>query len=196
MDRIRFVVAAALAVMSLALGSGARADWTLDAASSSVSFVSVKNAAVAESHYFTGLSGRVSRSGEATLVLDMSAFETLIPIRNERMVEHLFEPSRFPSATVTVEVPLAELRKMKRGASTLRDLSGTLSLHGATADIAASVIITRVGRNAFMVASQRPVIVNAAQFGLGDGIEKLREIAGLVSIAPSVPVSFSLVYRR
>ena len=185
-----------LAAGLLALSAYGFADWELDSDASSVSFVSVKNAAVAESHYFTGLTGRVSKAGNATLALNMTAFETLIPIRNERMVEHLFESARFPLATFTVDVPIAELLKMKRGASAQRDLSGTLALHGATADLTATVIVTRVGKNAFAVASQRPVIVSAAQFNLAGGLETLREIAGLVSIAPSVPVSFSLVFRR
>ena len=192
MIRARTIVAAAL----LLLAGQAFADWTLDADASSVSFVSVKNAAIAEAHYFTGLSGKVTKAGEASLSLDMSAFETLIPIRNERMVEHLFEPTRFPVASFTAEVPVRELSKMKRGSSTQHELDGTLELHGASASVSATVIIIRVGKNAFAVASQRPVIVSAGQFDLDGGLEKLREIAGLISIAPAVPVSFSLVYRR
>lgn len=192
-ETMRHVIAT---TMLLVVAAAAHADWTLDPAASSVSFVSVKNSAVAEAHYFTGLSGSVSKSGEAALTLDMGAFETLIPIRNERMVKWLFEPERFPQAEFTAKVPVRELKKLKRGASEQRELSGTLALHGKSAEVMATVLITRVGRNAFSIVSQRPVIVNAGQFDLVGGIDKLREIAGLTSIAPSVPVSFSLLYRR
>jgi hypothetical protein len=40
------------------------------------------------------------------------------------------------------------------------------------------------------------VIVNAANLGLADGLEKLREIAGLPSISKAVPVSFVLVFEK
>ena len=190
---MRKVIAVALLV---ALAGVAHADWTLDPEASSVSFVSVKNAAVAEAHYFTNLSGDVSKSGEATLTLDKSALETLIPIRNARMVKWLFEPDLFPHARFTASVPVMELQKIEHAASKQHELVGTLALHGVSADITAAVVVTRVGGNAFSVTSQRPVIVNAAQFALEGGIEKLREIAGLSSIAPSVPVSFTLLFRR
>ena len=183
-------------VVLLVVGASAHADWTLDPAASSLSFVSVKNSAVAEAHYFTGLSGTVSKAGVAILALDMAAFETLIPIRNERMVKWLFETAAFPQATFTADVPVDELKKMKRGSTEQRELTGTLSLHGESAEVSASVLVTRVRRNAFSIASRRPVIVNAAQFGLGGGVEKLREIAGLTSITPAIPVSFTLLYRR
>jgi hypothetical protein len=36
--------------------------------------------------------------------------------------------------------------------------------------------------------------VDAAKFGLSDGVEKLREIAGLDSISHAVPVSFVMTF--
>ena len=41
-----------------------------------------------------------------------------------------------------------------------------------------------------------PIIVKADAFALVDGIESLREIAGLPSISRSVPVSFSLLFSQ
>jgi len=38
--------------------------------------------------------------------------------------------------------------------------------------------------------------VNASQVGLLAGIEKLRELAGLPSISPAVPVTFSLIFEQ
>ncbi|MED5420009.1 MAG: YceI family protein, partial [Pseudomonadota bacterium] len=40
----------------------------------------------------------------------------------------------------------------------------------------------------------RPVIVNAWEFALGEGVEALRAIAGLDSISLAVPVSFVLAF--
>jgi hypothetical protein len=41
-----------------------------------------------------------------------------------------------------------------------------------------------------------PIVVSASQLNLQPGIEALREIAGLPSISYSVPVTFSLTFRR
>ena len=46
-----------------------------------------------------------------------------------------------------------------------------------------------------LVSSRLPVIVNASDFALIEGIERLRAVAGLPSISPAVPVSFTLRFR-
>lgn len=43
-----------------------------------------------------------------------------------------------------------------------------------------------------MVTSAQPVIINATDYGLTDGINKLRDLAGLPSISYAVPVTFTL----
>ncbi len=58
------------------------------------------------------------------------------------------------------------------------------------------MLVTKLSAGRFVVASLRPVIVNAAAFELAAGIEKLREVAGLPSIGGSVPVSFVLTFAR
>jgi hypothetical protein len=45
-----------------------------------------------------------------------------------------------------------------------------------------------------LVSSVRPVIVNAGPLGLDEGVERLREAAGLPSISPAVPVTFQLTF--
>ena len=42
----------------------------------------------------------------------------------------------------------------------------------------------------------KPIVVSADQFDLGNGVEALREIAGLANITPTVPVSFTLVFAK
>jgi hypothetical protein len=58
------------------------------------------------------------------------------------------------------------------------------------------VSVIRLNEKELIVVSAQPVIINAEQFGLTRGVEKLREIAGLTSIGHSVPVSFILNLRR
>ena len=42
----------------------------------------------------------------------------------------------------------------------------------------------------------QPIVINAADFELTAGIERLREVAGLQNIATQVPVTASLVFSR
>ncbi|WP_462153298.1 hypothetical protein [Pseudoalteromonas piscicida] len=48
--------------------------------------------------------------------------------------------------------------------------------------------------NGLVVTPVNAFILDSKQFGLDKGIEALREIAGLKTIATSVPVSFNLVF--
>ena len=41
-----------------------------------------------------------------------------------------------------------------------------------------------------------PCLSEAAVFGLSDGVDKLRELAGLPAITPAAPVNFTLTYTR
>jgi hypothetical protein len=52
----------------------------------------------------------------------------------------------------------------------------------------------KVNDSTVMVASSQPLIVDAAKFGMSEGVEKLREIAGLASISNAVPVTFVMTF--
>ena len=69
-------------------------------------------------------------------------------------------------------------------------------VHGTTSSVTFDVSGSRLGDDRILVASRKPVIVNASQVGLLAGVEKLREVAGLPSISPAVPVSFVLAFDR
>jgi hypothetical protein len=75
-------------------------------------------------------------------------------------------------------------------------LEAELNLHGATTPVSADVVVARLGEGRLLVASTRPVVVDGAKVELTDGIEKLRAVAGLTAISPSVPVTFLLVFER
>ena len=78
------------------------AKWQLDTDGSQISFVTVKAGDIAEVHSLSKLSGNVSfgegHSGEVNLDIHLESVETSIPIRNERILEFLFEVAQFPLA--------------------------------------------------------------------------------------------------
>ncbi|MGI2853369.1 YceI family protein [Shewanella algae] len=168
------------------------ADWQLDNADSRVSFVSVKKGDIAEVHEFNQLSGTLAENGEFKLEIPLSGVNTGIEIRDKRMQTMLFEVANFPQLTLTAHVPTEQVNNLKPGELLTLEIDGILSLHGKSQHKSFGVVVARLGDSGLLVTSIRPVIVYAEEFNLTDGLEKLREIAGLSSISQAVPVSFVL----
>ena len=177
------------------LSSQALAAWKLDNQNSNLSFVSVKKSTIAEVHSFTKLTGKVSEQGVAKIIIDLTSVETNIPIRNERMQQHLFETSSFSSATIESQFSPDIFNKLSKQDSILTTLTFTLTLHGKQQSLSSKVRVSEID-DRIVVSSMQPVIVNAAQFDLVNGIEKLRALASLPSIATAVPVSFNLSFVK
>lgn len=179
----------------LALSFSSQAQWSLDNSESSLSFLSTKKAQITEIHTFEKLSGQVSDAGELTVSVDLTSVATNIPIRDERMQSMLFNTDKFASATFTAALP-AGLQNLAVGAQVSNDVTGKLSLHGITADATFSVMASRINETTLLVTTLKPTVINAASFGLADGIEALREIAKLDSITLAVPVSFTATFKQ
>lgn len=171
-------------------------EWQIVPDASRLAYVSVKSGEVLETNRFTGLSGSVSENGTATVTIDLSSLETGVDIRNERMRDLFFQISDYPTATITAAIDPAAFADLSVGETTVQPLDATLSLKGVEGRIETQVDVTRTGPDRVVAMSSEPVIVYADAFGLGEGIEQLREIAGLASITPAVPVTFALTFER
>lgn len=191
-DFTRATAAALLITAGAVASTAARADWTLDAEASRLSFISTKNASKAEVHYFRELSGVVTEGGAARVEVPLDSVETAIPIRNERMREFLFETADFPTLEVSADVDPSLLAAT---GTRMSAVPVTVSLHGQEASYEAAMLIARDEDGSLTVATGEPIVVNAADFELGAGIAKLQELAGLASISTAVPVSARLVFR-
>jgi len=184
-----------LVVLALLLpGSAALAQWELDNTRSTVNFVSIKNDSVAEIHSFSSLVGYIGLDGKVQLGIDLGSVETLVPIRNERMRELLFETVTFPSANISAQVDPTIIATVAQGGVVTTDLPVTLSLHGQQKSLTIPVVVVGEGDSRLRVFSSRPVLINAADFSLDGGITALREIAGLKSINTAVPVTLQLLF--
>lgn len=192
-----FAAVATLAVVvGMVFAAAAQSDWVLDADASRLSFGSEKDGAVGEVHHFTRIDGVVGADGQFSLTIDLSSVETWADIRNERMIEFLFEVARYPEATLTGTIDLAAFDDLAEGMSREANLIGTLALHGLEQELDLFVIVTRLAEDRVLVVPDQLVILNAGDFDFGAGVEKLRELAGLNSISLAVPVSFYLVFER
>ena len=182
--------------LGVVLASPAYAGWTLDNDASRINFVSTKANTAAEVHTFGTLDGQVDDDGNATLSIDLNTVDTAIEIRDERMRNILFETAQFPTATLAATVDMAAVAGLSAGETTELTTEGQLMVHGTTSSVTFDISVSRLGEDRILVASRKPLIVNASQVGLLAGVEKLREVAGLPSISPAVPVSFVLAFDR
>lgn len=179
---------------SIALLAGsAQAQWSLDNSASTLSFVTVKADHVGEVHTFDQLSGSIDDRGNVEIMVELASVNTLIDIRNERMQSMLFETNLFPRAMITGDVDLASFVKMSPGASITAQVEFELDIHGVSNSYNTELIVTRLA-SGVVASTSKPIIVTAASHGLVDGVEALREIAGLPSISRSVPVTFNVVF--
>lgn len=186
----------AVATLALLAAAPVHAGWKLNNDKSSISYLSTKvvaggAASVAEENRFTKLTGSVDDDGNAVVSIDLSSVETNIPIRNERMLKFVFEVADFPEATIKAKVS----RDLTRSGVHATELPMTLSLHGIEKELNVPVLIAVDGWNVSVV-STKPVLLNAAEFGFEGGLKKLTEIAGLLHIPYTVPVSFNLSFGR
>lgn len=168
----------------------------LDKDSSVLNFVTVKNDSVAELMSFTSLSGSLDdETGKAELNIDLSSVASGVDIRNDRMREHLFQIDKFPTATYTTALDMAELKAMSAGEQKPIDLKGDLKLHGKTAAVSFKVIVTKLKDGSYHAVTSAPTFISANSFELEPGISKLRSLASLASIDLVVPVTFSVVFK-
>ena len=116
-------------------------------------------------------------------------------LRDQRMRELLFETGTHPTARIQVAVPTALLNSLSAGQSTQADITARVNLHGVEKSFTTRVSIQRLTNSRVLVQSMAPVIAKAADFGMVDGVERLRAIVNLVSISSAVAVDFSFAFN-
>lgn len=182
-------------VFLLFVSVSASANWQLDSAFSSLNFISTKNTDFSEMHSFDEFTGSMTNDGALFVSVNLASVNTLIEIRNTRMREMLFNVGDFATAELTAQLPETVL-SLTQGQQETHALTGNLTLHGKTSPVTMHVKITKLDANSYSAHTVKPLIINASQYGLKDGVAALQKIAGLANISLAVPVSFSVVFKR
>ncbi|MDR7120011.1 YceI family protein [Rheinheimera soli] len=180
-------------VVAAALSFSAAADWSVNSEQSSLTFVSVKNEVVAETHSFKELTGKLTSAGEFSVAIPVMSIDTIIPIRNERILEHVLAAKQYATINAKGKVDNKVLAGLKTGDSVVVDQSLDLTLLTQSQSLMAKVKVTKVSDSQLVVTTVAPIMLDVNKFKLNAGVEKLRELAGLNSISPMVPTTFSLV---
>lgn len=192
---MKFYSLIAGAVLAATTATAQADTWTLDTDNSSLHFVSVKNDVVAETHRFTELSGAIN-DGTLEISIPVSSLDTAIPIRNERMLKHLFQATEFEFATATAQIPTELYASDSANGTFPAIIPLTVFIAGETVELEAVVQVTRIGTDRLLATTSQPLLINAQEFKLIEGINKLQEIAGLKAIDHVVPVTFTVQFER
>ncbi|WP_258405172.1 YceI family protein [Shewanella mesophila] len=182
--------------ISLFSATALASSWQVNSQDSVVNFISVKKGDIAEVHKFTQVSGILDTDGGFNLSIPLTSVWTNVEIRDIRMKEVLFETAQYPSVELMAKVDINSIEKLAIGTMQSLSLDATLTLHGEEKSILVNVRVAKLAQDKILVMSEYPIIVNAADFGLTSGVDKLRELAGLSAISQAVPVSFVLTLGR
>ncbi|MFB0979592.1 MAG: YceI family protein [Alteromonadaceae bacterium] len=180
--------------LSILISAPAYSAWKLDSSQSSLTFVSIKKGTIAENHRFKAFSGNINHKGVANFSIDLNSVDTNIAIRDKRMADYLFETAKFAEANFSVQLNQNVIDAIASGSSKKMLLKGSLNLHGQEQDVAIEVMVMKLTEKNMVVTTLQPVIIKAEDFALMAGINKLKSLANLPSIAYSVPVSFVLTF--
>jgi polyisoprenoid-binding protein YceI len=185
-----------IAAFALSTAFSSQANWQLDPAQSQLRFVSVKNGVVAEVHKFSQLAGSWADDGKVSVQIPVATLDTMIPIRNERMLEHVFKAATFPNITASAMIAPKLVSDLMVGGSMQHSTELSVTLLDQTQTLPVQLTLTKLADGKIQAATTAPVLVNSAAFKLDNGVRKLQEIAKLNDISLMVPVTFNVEFKR
>ncbi|MBT5485047.1 MAG: YceI family protein [Gammaproteobacteria bacterium] len=192
--RRRFPIISSFVFILLTSSQSGFAAWTLNQDDSALYYITSKAAAVSELNSFTELSGSINDAGNGTLAISLSSVDTAVDIRNERMRDIVFQVANYPIASISVQANGAMLAGMSAGETVQATFDAVIELHGIQQNMPVELAVNKQESGGLLVVLAKPLIINAASFGLAESVEQLREIAGLPSINNNVVVDFTLQF--
>lgn len=175
--------------------AGGHANWASVADESLIAFGSVKKDVIGEVHSFGDVAGTVSEAGQVEISIQLASVETNIDIRNERMVEHVFQGSD-AVAQLSGSVDMDEVSGLAVGATSVVDFEGQLTLAGTSVDVETEMFVARLGEDRVLVTTSDMVMLSTADLGVSAGIDKLMELAKLPGITRVTPVTVRMVFAK
>ena len=166
--------------------------WVLDPAKSKIAYGSIKKNTVGEVNAFERLKGHIDPKGNAFIEIDLTSVNTLIDIRNERMLEYIF--NGIPKAKLSAKVPVSHLAKLAVGESAKIDLEGSLRFGATSTAIETRMFVVKISPTKLLATSDSMIMLNTEAIDVNTGIDKLQEIAKLSGITRVAPVTLRLMF--
>jgi hypothetical protein len=108
----------------------------------------------------------------------------------------LFNVATFTTATATLFVDPVLLANTQIGKRVFIDTKAMVKPHRLKKELPVKLVISGLENKTIQVHTLVPILLNAADFGLTAGTEKLRTVAKLSSIDTTVPVPFTLIFQK
>lgn len=186
----------ALILTLAALASSAHAAWQLDKSQSEFYFTFIKAAQVGTVGHFESFDALATNDGKAQLTIDLASLNTGIEKRDGRLKELFFNVSKYPTADIQISMGHNIYRRLAVGETEKVRVTAKVSLHGKTRRLREVVNVTLLNKKTVEVTTAKPILLDAGDFGLLPGIQKLIDLAGVKSISQSVPVTFRLRFKQ
>lgn len=181
---------------SLLCANSALADWNLVESSSNISYGTIKNDMIGESNTFKNVSGSLNDDGHIDISIDLASVDTQIEIRDGRMRDIVFDVAKNATAKLTGDMNLQAHNDQAIGTSRVIEATIGLELVGEKVEHDVNLVVTRLAENKVLVTPHGVMFLDVDDYNLVSAIEKLREIAGLDTIATVVPMSFYLTFEK
>ncbi len=162
--------------------------WKLNQEQSSISIITTKNNSVSEVSDFKSFSGSIDSNNNLKISIDLSSLETNIPIRNERIVKHLFQTNLYPTADIHTQLKPEDLN------NGIHSISFDVDLHGVSSIVQAEFMVLEQ-HGSKVITLHKPLLIKASDFALENGITTLKNIAKLNSIDFTVPMHLILTFE-
>lgn len=185
-----------ISMLALGMAFSTQAAWTLDGSASSLRFATVKNDTVAETHKFTKISGNWQDDGQAKISIEVASLDTLVPIRNERMLTHLFDSEKYPVITAVAQIKPELIKDMAVGSNQQLKTDLTVTIREQSQTFTTELAVSKLTDGRIVVSTVAPVLVNAVNYKMDTGVAKLKEIAKLQRIEMIVPVTFQVTLNK
>ena len=173
-------------------------NWQVDNARSNFTFVTTKAGqpgtnAITEVSSFKRVAGSVTSQGQIELLVDLTSIDTGFEIRDDRVKAMLFNVGATPQAKFAAKIEANTIRSIPANGFKDVEVAGQLTIAAQTKPVVAKLRVSQLGTGALQVATIAPIVINANDYGIGTGVEALRDIMGLNLLSPAAPVSFNLV---
>ena len=186
---------ASLSVAALVSAAPAWAEWQV-ADNSSIQFVSIKNNTIGEVSHFDMIAGTVGDQGAVELRVALDSVETNIGIRNDRMKKMLFEVGLYPEAVITAQLTPETMAVLGSSSGAAVPVVLQIDFHGQVVSKDAVLTVSATHAGGFSATTSQPILLNAAEFDLEDGVAALQSVAGLNAISRVIPVTVSLNFTK
>ena len=184
-----------LSFAALASAAPAWAEWQV-ADNSRIQFVSIKNNTIGEVSHFDMISGTVGDQGAVEVRVALDSVETNIGIRNDRMKKMLFEVGLYPEAVITAQLSEEAMAAAGSSSGAAVPVVLQIDLHGQVVSKDAVLTVSATDAGGFSATTSQPILLNAAEFNLEDGVAALQSVAGLNAISRVIPVTVSLNFTK